>query len=461
MKKVYVSDFTLRQSERNGSALSFREKTAMAKCLNSLGVDAVELAPVKSGREDSIVSRTLAATLKNTGVCIPAGFSEAEVDMAWSCVMEAANPCLQIIVPTSTVQMEYLYHMKAEKMCQKAAALVEYAHGKCANVELVAQDASRAERTFLIELCRAAQEKGASSVTLCDDAGIMTPQTLAQMVRDVKAAVDMPVYVSPSDAIGMAAAAAVEALEAGADGIKTTICDPQTLNIGKFADVMRVLGNDLQMECGIDMTGVHHAVAAFSHQTQAAVEPEHMPQPEQNTLALDGDSTISDVSKAAQTLGYDLSDEDTGKVYEELRRVTAQKDSVGAKELDAIIASTAMQVPSTYHVDSYVCNTGNMTTAMASVTLVREGNRSTGVSIGDGPIDASFRAIEQAIGHHYELDDFQIQAVTEGREALGSAIVKLRSAGRLYSGNGLSTDIVGASIRAFINALNKIVYEEN
>lgn len=459
MKKVFVSDFTLRQSDRDHPALSFREKTAMAKCLDSLGVDAVELAAVKNGREDSIVSRTLAATLKNTGVCIPAGFSEEEVDAAWACVMEAARPCLQVIVPTSTVQMEYLHHMKADKMCQRAASLIEYAKGKGGQVELIAQDASRAERSFLVELCRAAQQKGASCLTLCDDAGIMTPRALAQMVRDVKAAVDIPVYVSPSDAIGMAAAAAIEAIEAGADGVKTTICDPTTLNIGKFADVMRVLGSELAIECGIDMTGVHHAVAAFS--SQAPAEPARIHQQEQNTLALDGDSTISDVSKAAYALGYDLSDEDMGKVYEELRRVTAQKDSVGAKELDAIIASAAMQAPSTYHVDSYVCNTGNRATAMASVTLVREGSRSTGVSIGDGPIDASFRAIEQAIGHHYELDDFQIQAVTEGREALGSAIVKLRSGGRLYSGNGLSTDIVGASIRAFINALNKIVYEEN
>lgn len=460
MKKVFVSDFTLRQSDRNAPALSFREKTAMAKCLDNLGVDAVELAAVKNGREDSIVSRTLAATLKNTSVCIPAGFSEAETDAAWACVMEAARPCLQIIVPTSTVQMEYLHHMKADKMCQRAAALIEYAKGKGGQVELIAQDASRAERPFLVELCRTAQERGAGCVTLCDDAGIMTPRALAQMVRDVKAAVDIPVYVSPSDAIGMAAAAAIEAIDAGADGVKTTICDPATLNIGKFADVMRVLGSERKMECGIDMTGVHHAVAAFSPQAQAPAEPENIHQPEQNTLALDGDSTISDVSKAAYALGYDLSDEDTGKVYEELRRVTAQKDSVGAKELDAIIASTAMQVPSTYHMDSYVCNTGNTTAAMASVTLIREGASSTGVSMGDGPIDASFRAIEQAIGHHYELDDFQIQAVTEGREALGSAIVKLRSGGRLYSGTGLSTDIVGASIRAFINALNKIVYEE-
>ena len=83
-----------------------------------------------------------------------------------------------------------------------------------------------------------------------------------------------------------------------------------------------------------------------------------------------------------------------------------------------------------------------------------------GMSVGDGPIDASFLAIEQIIGHHYELDDFQIQAITEGREAMGSALVKLRAGGKLYSGNGISTDIIGASIRAYINALNKIVYEE-
>ena len=107
-----------------------------------------------------------------------------------------------------------------------------------------------------------------------------------------------------------------------------------------------------------------------------------------------------------------------------------------------------------------MCNIGNTIKSMASVILVKDGVECNGLSTGDGPIDASFRAIEQAIGHHYELDDFQIQSVTEGREALGSALVKLRSGGKLYSGNGLSTDIVGASIRAYINALNKIVYEE-
>ena len=92
--------------------------------------------------------------------------------------------------------------------------------------------------------------------------------------------------------------------------------------------------------------------------------------------------------------------------------------------------------------------------------MEKNGETMQGISIGDGPIDAAFRAIEQIVGHRYELDDFQIQAVTEGKEAMGSALVKLRADGKLYSGNGISTDIIGASIRAYINAINKIVYEE-
>ena len=97
---------------------------------------------------------------------------------------------------------------------------------------------------------------------------------------------------------------------------------------------------------------------------------------------------------------------------------------------------------------------------LANITLERDGKKLQGVSMGDGPVDAAFLAIEQIIGHHYELADFQIQTVTEGREAMGSALVKLRAGGKLYSGNGISTDIIGACIRAYISALNKIVYEQ-
>jgi len=456
MKNIYISDYTLRQTAASGSAVSFREKANIAKCLDELGVDAIELAAIKSGKEDCIINRTIATAVKNAAVAIPAGFSTEEIDMAWDCVKDAAKPILQVIVPTSTVQMEYIHHIKDAKMAEKVGQLVAYAHSKCPSVEFVALDATRAERNFIVSLCKTAQDNGAAAVTLCDDAGVMSPKAFGELVGDVKAAVTAPIYVCPSDAIYMAAAAAMEALSAGADGVKTTLADENTLQVARFADVVRVLGSDAQIECGLDQTSIHRAVSVFTNKQTAA----DTSAAENVNVLLGRESTVADVAKAVYELGYELTEEDVGNVYEEFKRVTARKDTVSAKELEAMIASAAMQVPSTYHVESYVCNSGNTIRSIASVVLVRDGVSCNGVSAGDGPIDASFMAIEQAIGHHYELDDFQIQSVTEGREALGSALVKLRSGGKLYSGNGLSTDIVGASIRAYINALNKIVYEE-
>ena len=147
-------------------------------------------------------------------------------------------------------------------------------------------------------------------------------------------------------------------------------------------------------------------------------------------------------------------------MYESFRRVVTKKHFVGTKELDAIVASTAMQVPSTYKIINYVINSGNIITATANILLEKDGEAKRGVGTGDGPIDAAFAAIEQIIGHRYELDDFQIQTLTEGRDSMGSALIKLRADGKVYSGTGLSTDIIGASIRAYISTLNKIVYDE-
>ena len=176
-------------------------------------------------------------------------------------------------------------------------------------------------------------------------------------------------------------------------------------------------------------------------------------------MHLDKNDSKESVQTAVLQLGYDLTEEDMVKVYEEFLRV-AEKKNVGAKELDAVVASVALQVPPTYKLISYVINSGNVITATAQITVEKDGKEIKGICLGDGPIDAAFLAVEQIVGHHYELDDFQIQSVTEGKQALGSAIVKLRNNGKLYSGNGISTDILGAGIRAYINAVNKIVYEE-
>ena len=155
-----------------------------------------------------------------------------------------------------------------------------------------------------------------------------------------------------------------------------------------------------------------------------------------------------------------MSEKDLGIILSETHKVCASKGVVGAKEFEAIIASFAMQTPSTYHLENYLLSSSDITGSMARVTLTKDNEEIVGVGTGNGPVDSAFLAIEQCVGHHYELDSFEIDAVTEGKEALGSAIVKLRNQGKLFSGNGVSTDIIGASIRAYLNALNKIVFEE-
>ena len=190
----------------------------------------------------------------------------------------------------------------------------------------------------------------------------------------------------------------------------------------------------------------------------AAVDPAAKSEAE-SAIQLDSSDNRDAVAAATRTLGYDLSDEDTEKVYEEFCRIAAKK-RIGAKELDAIVASTALQVPPTYKLVSYVITNGNIISSSAQMRIEKDGAELEGICIGDGPVDAAFRTIEQIIGRHYELEDFQIQTVTEGRDSMGSALVKLREGGKLYSGTGISTDILEASIRAYIGALNKIVYEE-
>ena len=285
------------------------------------------------------------------------------------------------------------------------------------------------------------------------------PEEIAALTEKVVNAVSIPVYVQVSNKISMAVACALSAVKAGAQGLKCAMTGENLLLTGKLCDAVSVCENRINATTSLDKTKIHASIDEMLKQISHDSYDTDAEDSQKNIL-LDSDSTITDVSQAAETLGYDLSDDDLGNVYQALIKVCEKKESVGARELEALIASYAMQAPSTYHLENYTTNTSNLTGAMTQVTLKNGEDTISGVSTGDGPIDSAFRAIEQCIGFHYELDDFQVMAVTEGKEALGSAVVKLREGGKLFAGNGISSDIVTASIRAYLNALNKIVFEE-
>lgn len=461
MRKINISDITLKKlSQEREVALLFREKTAIAACADSLGADTIELAPVKNLREDTIVYKTIAQNVQNAVLAIPVGFEKDGVEAAWECIKEAKKPRLQVELPTSTVQMEYTYHIKSDKMITRIGELVKAAKEFCGDVEFSALDATRADLDFLIAAAKEAEENGAGSVTICDDAGVSLPEEIAALVEKLKAAVNIPVYVQVSDRINMGVASAVAAIAKGADGLKCAMAGKDVLLTGEISDAIRVCSAQLDAETNLNNTKIHASIDDMLSSINHEAYETDKTISEKKKILLDSDSTISQVAQAAQVLGYDLSDSDCGNVHRALMQICEKKDAVGAKEFEALIASSAMQAPSTYHLESYTTSSSNLTGSMSQVTLKCNDEVMCGVSAGDGPVDSAFRAIEQCIGYHYELDDFQVQSVTEGKEALGSAVVRLRNNGKLYSGNGISTDIVAASIRAYINALNKIVFEE-
>ncbi len=458
MRNLTVSDYSLRRlGEERGARLLFREKTAVAKCLETCKVDAIELDAIKSLKEDTVIYKTIAASIKESRICLPVGTGENGVLEAWECIKDAAKPCLQICLPVSTVQMEYHYHLKDMAMLKLIASLTAEAAKYCSEVEFIALDATRADREFLINSCLTARDAGATAVTLCDDAGIFLPSEFASLVFEVKAKTEMTVYVQPSDEISLATACALSAIEAGADGVKTAVAGENVLKTTKLARAIKARGESLGVTTSLCQTELYRDISSMLKKVMTVRDGSHEIQ--NDGIILDTDCSIARVDEAVKLLGYEISGEDLGRVYDAVRAVCSKKTSVVGRELEAIIASTAMQVPSTYHLDSYITTTGSCS-AVSRVTLIKNGEKFTGAADGDGPIDSAIRAIEQGIGYHYELDDFQLHSVTSGKEALGSALVRLRSEGKVFSGNGVSSDIVGASIRAYLNALNKIVYEK-
>lgn len=458
MKQIIIADHTLCANEE---IFSFKEKLEIARQLERLCADVIELGEIVNEKADTLFVRTAASLLHDSVLSVAVGAGPASLSMAISALSGVKRGRIRLEMPMSPVGMEYLAHKKPDAMVAYVSDAVKTAKAAGLEVELCCEDATRAEKEFLLRVIRTAEEAGIGYLTLCDSAAEMLPDDIAAFVSEIAKAVSVPVGVRCNNKNGLAVAASILSVRHGAVCIKTDasgILAP----IDTVAALLRDCGNTYGYSTRIRITELHRIVGQINWIVSNAKNEKSVMTVSGGSddfQRLDAKDDQATVSAAVMKLGYDLSEEDQKCVYDEFLRV-AQKKSVGPKELDAIIASVALQVPGTYQLVNYVINNGNIISSSAQITLARGEEQMMGISIGDGPIDAAFKTIDGIIGHHYELDDFQIQSVTEGKEAMGSALVKLRSGGKLYSGNGISTDIIGASIRAYLSAVNKIVYEE-
>lgn len=466
-EKIRICDCTLCQGEKSPE-MSFRETIELCKMLDKLDVDYISLKEISNVKIDSLLIKSVSQTVRNSKLAVPVSLSGNSMDTVWEALKDANDPRLQVIVPVSSVQMEYLSHIKPDVMVSRIVSRIQECRARTNNVEFVAMDATRSDGAFLRTVLRKAIESGAATVTLCDTAGSMLPDEtgifLRSLFEDISELKGVTVGYSCADTMNLADACAIEAVRCGVREIKAAAFRTDSISLRNIVSILNIKQKHFDISLGIGIEKISTLTGQIENLCRTGLghsfHPAREDKAQQNSITVNSHESRESISKAISKMGYDLTEDDLEKVWTRFTEISRNKDMITLKELEAIVATEAMQVPPAYTGVQYVINTGSTIGAMSHMKLSFHGKLLEGISTGDGAIDAAFNSIERATGRHFELDDFQIQSVTEGREAMGETLIRLRSDGKLYSGKGISTDIVGAGIMAYINALNKIIYEE-
>ena len=468
LEKIQISDCTLLDAADHAE-LSFREKIELCRLIDKLGVTTIDLCMIRQKKIDRLLIKSICSAVKNAMIAVPVSLTDEDsVHMTWEALKEASTARLQVVAPVSSVQMEYLLHIKSAGLLAAVEKSIKTCRNYTEEVEFIAADATRSDPSFLRQILKVAAASGAKCITLCDTAGIMTPEETFDFVsglyRDMPELQNLTLGFFCSCALNLADACAYAAVRAGVRALKTTACRGDSVFLANIVRILSVKGSAEGVQSPVGLEQIRRITSQAEMICHSAGHRNNVVYTEQTVhetdLILSVHDSMETVIRACETLGYDLSPEDQQKVWKVFSQTAERKETITLKELDAIIAAEAMQVPPAYHNIQYVINTGNQMGAMAHMKLMFHNQEMEGIASGDGAIDAAFNSIEKATGRHFELDDFQIQSLTEGREAMGQTIVRLRWEGKLYSGRGISTDIVGAGIMAYINAVNKIIYEE-
>ncbi|MBQ3574613.1 MAG: hypothetical protein IJA26_03025, partial [Clostridia bacterium] len=369
MRNISISDITMKNADASPDfSLSFKEKIELAKLLDRLNVSVIELSPIQNRKIDSLLVKSIAAAVKHGSVAVPVTPEEESIEITWAALKEAKYPRLQLKAPMSPAQKEYFWHKKPDKVLEAISDIISRCKAVCADVEFIADDACRAEKDFLCRAIRTAIEAGATTVTVCDAAGLMFPEEFSEFIESIKMRVPeiegVRLGVLCSDAISMAGACAMAAVRAGASEIKTASGKSGVTRLSEMAAILRARGDSFGVDSGLRYSEVKRITSQiewmcstskskyspFDNGVQDGGSVQNM------TLGVHDDMTA--VLKAVEKIGYELSEEDGAKVYEAFQRIAAKKGSVSAKELDTIVASAALQVPPTYRLNYYVINCG-------------------------------------------------------------------------------------------------------
>jgi len=500
-EKVIIFDTTLRDGEQApGFSMNINEKLMVAKQLAKLKVDVIEAGfPIASPGDFEAVKR-ISQEIKGPIIAALCRANKADIEHAAEALKPAERKRIHVFIATSEIHMKYKLKMSPETVLETAKEAVSFARRFSDDVEFSAEDATRSQMDFLCRVIETAINAGATTINIPDTVGYAIPEEFAEKIQTILEKVrnidKVTLSVHCHDDLGLAVANSLAAIRAGARQIECTIngigeragnasleeivmaiktrsdlfdlyTDIKTEEIYRTSQlVSRITGVYVQPNKAIvgknafaHESGIHQHGVLSHPLTYEIMTPESVGIPS-SKLVLGKHSGRHALKERLSALGFDLDDERLNRIFEKFKALADKKKEIFDEDLIIIAEEELMATPQIFELEYLHTTAGNKVLPTATVKLKKGDQYFQDSAIGDGPVEASYNAIDRITGIPGKLLSYQIRAVTHGREALGEVTVKVKFNGISVLGRSSSTDIIEASVKAYLDAVNKFIYKK-
>jgi 2-isopropylmalate synthase len=500
MRKIYIFDTTLRDGEQSpGVNLNMQEKVEIALQLEKLGVDRIEAGFPAASPGDLAGVQAVAKAVRNATIIGLSRSREPDIDAVREALKGAQDPCLHLFLATSPIHRQHKLRMDKAKVLETAEAAIRYAKKYFAKIEFSPEDAGRTELDFLCEVTAMAIRAGATVVNIPDTVGFMTPAEFGNIFKVLRENVpgieNIQLSAHCHDDLGMATANALAAIMNGADQVEGTINGigeragntsleevamaletrqelyqaKTTLNLAEIARTSRLVskltgmvvpGNKAIVGANAfaHESGIHQDGMLKEKTTYEIMSPETIGLKE-SKLVLGKHSGRHAFREKLVDLGYEqLTDEQVNDAFAKFKDLADKKKDVSDDDIRALVEEKLVRTPEVFVLDAIQLTYGNQSTPTATVRLHRnDGEVIEEAAVGNGSVDSIYNAIDKATKEQVELEDYSIKSVTHGKDALGDVHVVLRQDDISVHGRGISTDILEASAKAYVDAVNRLI----
>jgi 2-isopropylmalate synthase len=500
-EKIVIFDTTLRDGEQSpGAAMNVAEKVRIAQQLEKLGVDAIEAGFPISSQGDFDAVKAIAKAVTHSEVAALARANMQDIDRAWEAIKGATSPRIHTFISTSDIHLKHQLKKSKEDVIRIAAQSVAQAKKHTANVEFSAMDATRSDVKFLAAVVEAAIGAGATTINIPDTVGYAIPSEFGELIRTLRQTVrgieKVTLSVHCHNDLGLAVANSLAAIQNGVRQVECTVngigeragntsLEEVVMTIRTRKDlfpfstrivpkhifatsrlVSKITGMVVQPNKAVvgsnafaHESGIHQDGVLKEKQTYEIMTPESVGVAK-SSLVLGKLSGRHAFKERLKDLGFRLSEKDFALAFTRFKELADKKREIYDEDIESIVAEEIIRMPDRFKLVYLNVVSGNMTVPTATVKMEVDGNVIQEAGFGDGPVDATFKTIKKITRTRSKLLQFAINAITGGTEAQGEVTVRLEEKGQTVIGQGADTDVMVASAKAYINALNKLEYRK-